>query len=203
MYDIPTDRCVHKAYVHDYSTQQKPGVKAKRLAGCIAQRFRITEAGKSNYEMQAAIMQLGFMVHWEIKKSGHNSRDIFFAGRAACISFQSAKLLFKFWGPCTTQINSGSHIPIYRSPKCSFLTHFHWFNHTDCFFSLSLFLVLAEACGISGEGFTVSPTEVREAASSPLSLSLLLFSCWRCREWDCIPSPSLFHHPHWEKRTGA
>lgn len=49
MYDIPTDMCVHKAYVHDFSTQQKPGVKAKRRAGCIAQGFRITGAEKSNY----------------------------------------------------------------------------------------------------------------------------------------------------------
>lgn len=40
--------CVHKSYVHDCSTQQKPGVKAKRRAGCIAQRFRIPEAEKSN-----------------------------------------------------------------------------------------------------------------------------------------------------------
>lgn len=49
MYDIPTDMCVHKAYVHDYSTQQRPGVKAKRRARCIAHCFRITEAEKSNY----------------------------------------------------------------------------------------------------------------------------------------------------------
>lgn len=129
-------------------------------------------------------MQLGFTVRWEIKKkSKHNSRDIFFAGRTAPLSFQSAKLLFKFWGPCTTQINSGSYIPIYGNPKCCFLLIFTDPIKLIVFFFL--FLVLAKACGISGEGFTLSPGEVLEAASS--LLSLLLFSCWRCREWDCSP----------------
>lgn len=147
--------------------------------------------------MQAAIMQLGFTFRWEIKKkSGHNSRNIFFAGRIAPISFQSAKLLFKFWGPCTTQILAAM-FPYTETQSAVFLLIFTGPIKLIVF----LYLVLAEACGISGEGFTLSPTEVREAASSPLSL--LLFSCWRCREWDCTPLPSPFHHLHWEKRTGA
>lgn len=100
MYDIPTDMCVHKAYVHDFCTQQKPGVKAKRRAGCIAQGFRITGAEKSNYGNASCYYAV--RLHGPLrnkKKSGCNSRDIFFAGRTAPISSQSAKLLFKFCGP--------------------------------------------------------------------------------------------------------
>lgn len=101
MYDIPTDMCVPKAYVHDFSTQQKPGVKAKRRAGCIAQGFRIAGAEKSNYGNASCYyaVRLHGPLRNKKKKSGRNSRDIFFAGRTAPIFSQSAKLLFKFCGP--------------------------------------------------------------------------------------------------------
>lgn len=93
MYDILTDMYVHKAYMCDYSTQQKPGVNACRRAGCITQSaWGSLKQKNQTMEMQAIIMQLGFMIRWEIKKSGHNLRDIFFAGSTAQIYFQSDRL---------------------------------------------------------------------------------------------------------------
>lgn len=49
-------------------------------------------------ELQAVIMQLGFMIRWEIKKNlGIIQEIFFFAGRALQISFQSAKLFQVLW----------------------------------------------------------------------------------------------------------
>lgn len=59
--------CVHKVYICDYSTpppKKNPGVSEDTKAGCIAHSVSGSLKQKNQtMEMQAVIMQLGFMVH--------------------------------------------------------------------------------------------------------------------------------------------